>query len=367
MKPADPLLDTAVDTSHERVVLVELLDPSGTVVDEVPVSGGRVTGTSGSVDRWTGELVVPLSRGASSWVPTTPAHPLSGFAGYSVRVNVGAVVDRSPLLVPVARLWPFRTRLERSDRSVELSVDLVGPASYAQQAAGQTHAAAAGESCQDVIVRLLSDAVPHTPAVLDTTTPDDPPDGWTSDADVWAAVEDLSARADIVTYFDAAGDLVLREPLPPVATPAERELSAAVNVTAYRLETGRDLVANEVHARFRGTDGETDLVGVAQVTHGPLSVFGPAGRIVATVDVDLVAGSELRANRYARSLLDAYLAAWATVEVEHIPDPRLEPDDVVSLVYLDGTTAVHRVVSVVIPFGVEDTQTMTARTATPED
>lgn len=365
MKPAGELLDLAVDTSHERLVRVDLLDPAGDVVEALPITGGTVLGTSRSVDRWSGDLIIPVTVGGESLVPTTPSHPLSGFAGYSVLVSVGAVVDRAPLLVPVARLWPFRTRLARSSESVELVVDLVGPASYAQQAAGREHTAAPGESCQAMIVRLLLDAIPHTPAVHDSTTPDDTPAGYTSDADVWSTVEDLAARAGVAVYFDAAGDLVIREPLPSVAGPGERKLAADVNVTAYTVTVGRDLVANEVRARFRGTDGETDLVGVAQITTGPLAVTGPAGRIVDTVDRDIVAGSQARADRHASAVLRAQLAAWVTVEVDHVPDPRLEPDDVVELVYLDGTAAVHRVVTVEIPLDVTASQTITARTAEP--
>jgi hypothetical protein len=361
-----PALEKVVRTSHGRVVEVDLLDPDGVVVDRVPVDGrGSVLGTARSTDRWSGRITVPITDPGRTWLPRSPADPLSGFSGHSLLVRVGALVDRSPVTVPVARLWPFSSKLRRTADTVELDVELVGPASLAQQAAGREHTALPGESCQAMIVRLLRDAVPHDPAVLDSTTPDDPPDGYTSDRDVWSTVLDLSARAGVVTYFDAAGDLVIRDPLPPVAGPGELALSAQVNVTGYRLTIGRDQVANEVRARFRGTDGETDLIGVAQVTTGPLAVTGPAGRIVETVDVDLVAGSQARANRYARSLLDAMLAAWVTVDVDHVPDPRIEPDDLVDLVYLDGTRVAHRVVTVAVPLGVDGTQRLTARTADP--
>lgn len=368
MKPAAPLFDTAVDTSHARIARVDVLDPAGTLVDTLPVSAGQVTGTAGLVDRWSGSVTVPVSTGTgASWVPTSPAAPLSGFAGYSLVVHVGVIVDDVDLFVPVARLWPFTSRLTRSADTVELVVDLVGPAAYAQQAAGREHAALPGESCQAMMTRLLLGAVPHTPTVIDTTTPDPTPDDYTSDADVWSVVQDLAARADVAVFFDAAGDLVIREPLPTIPTAAERRLSARVNVTAYTVAVGRDLVANEVRARFRGTDGETDVVGVAQVTAGPLSVNGPAGRIVDTVDVDVVAGGQAKADRAAASILRAQLAAWATVEVDHVPDPRLEPDDVVQLEYLDGTVAHHRVVTVVVPLDATASQTFTARTATPPE
>lgn len=366
MKPApSDLFDAAVDTSHERRVRVELLDPAGQLVDTLPVVAGTVRGTSRSVDRWAGEVLLPVTIGADDLIPRSPTHPLSGFAGYSVRVWAGAVVDGVELLVDVARLWVWGARLERSSTSVELTVELVGPASYAQQAAGREHTATAGESCQAMIRRLLLDAVPHDPAVFDSTTPDAPPDGYSSDADVWSTVQDLAARAGVAVYFDAAGDLIIRDPLPAVAGPTERRLAATVNVTGYTVAVGRDLVANEVQARFRGTDNETDIVGVAQITTGPLAVSGPAGRIVDTVDVDLVAGSQARADRYARAVLRAQQAAWLTVEVEHVPDPRIEPDDVVELVYLDGTTATHRVVTVDVPLGPDGAQVLTARTADP--
>ena len=363
----EPRLDDAVDTSHGRVVRVDVLDPSGAVVDELPVADrGEVVGTARSADRWSGRVTVPLDDRGRVWLPRTPADPLSGFSGYSLRVHAGAVVNRSPVLVPVARLWPWSTTLRRTSETVELDVELVGPAAYAAQAAGKTHAAQAGESCQQMIRRLLLDNVPHTPTVYDTTTPDDPPTDYTSDSDVWSTVEDLAARADVAVFFDAAGDLVIREPLGAFTGPGGVRLGAAVNVTGYELTIGRDLVANEVRARFRGTDGETDLTGVASVTSGPLSVNGPAGRIVQTVDVDLVAGSQTRANRHAASLLRAQLPAWVTVEVESVPDPRLEPDDLVDLTYLDGTTVTHRLVSVTVPLGIDGTQRLTARTADPD-
>lgn len=365
MKPGAPELDRAVDTSHERLVRVDLLDHRGQVVDELPVVSGQVLGSSRSTDRWSGTITLPVARGDELLVPTSPTHPLSGFAGYSVRVWSGAVVDRAELLVPVARLWPFATTLTRSAESTTLAVDLVGPMSYAQQSAGRLHTALPGESCQTMIERVLLGNVPHTPAVHDTTTPDATPDGYESDADAASLVEDLSGRADIATYFDAAGDLVMREPLPGVVGAAARALAAAVNVTGYTVTVGRDLVANDVRVKFAGTDGQTDVTGVAAVEQGPLGVYGPAGRITQTFDRDIVAGGQVKADRYARSVLAAQLPAWVTVDVQHLPDPRLEPDDLVTLTYLDGTTALHRVVSVVIPLGEDGTQTMTARTAEP--
>ena len=312
------------------------------------------------------QLEIPIERGGETLVPTSPEDPLSGFAGYSVRVWSGAVVDRAELLVPVARLWPFTTRLRRTRDSATLTVDLVGPMSYAQQAAGQLHTPQPAETCQGMIRRLLLANVPHTPTVTDTTSADPVPDGFESDADIASLVEDLAGRADIAVYFDAAGDLVMRDPLPGVVGSAARGLAAAVNVTGYELQVGRDLVANEMRVRFAGTDGRTDVIGVAQIDTGPLAIGGPAGRIAQTIDRDIVAGGQTKADRYAASYLLAQRSAWATVSVEHVPDPRLEPDDLVSLTYLNGDTALHRVVSVTVPLGADSAQTLTARTAEPE-
>ena len=277
----------------------------------------------------------------------------------------GAVVDRAELLVPVARLWPFTTTLRRTRESTTLTVDLVGPMSYAQQAAGRLHTALPAETCQAMIRRLLLANVPHTPTVADTTTPEPAPTDYESDADIASLVEDLAGRADIAVYFDADGNLVLREPLPGVVGSAARAPAADVNVTGYELQIGRDLVANELRVTFAGTDGQTDVTGVAQIGSGPLAWYGPAGRIVQTIDRDIVAGGQTKANAYASSYLRAQGSAWATVAVEHVPDPRIEPDDLVTLTYLNGDTALHRVISVTVPLGQDGTQTLTARTAEP--
>ena len=120
----EPLLDDAVDTSHGRVVRVDVLDPSGAVVDELPVADrGEVTGTARSADRWSGRVTVPLDDRGRVWLPRSPADPLSGFSGYSVRVYAGAIVDRSPVLGGFVRYGPSESAPSDQVAKLQRSVD----------------------------------------------------------------------------------------------------------------------------------------------------------------------------------------------------------------------------------------------------
>lgn len=91
-------------------------------------------------------------------------------------------------------------------------------------------------------------------------------------------------------------------------------------------------------------------VGVAVQTTGPLGT-ATIGR-VDYAETRLGNVSQARADERAEAMLGVLLHGWATSQLEVVPDPRLEPDDDLTVTYYSGTTLAHRVVSLELPLGI---------------
>lgn len=477
MKTNDQL-GKVVGTSHERLVRVDLHDVTRALVHQsLPVTGGTVTASAVDTDRWR----VDLTLAGDQWEPITPRDPLSGLSGHWLAVHVGAVVDTVPELVEVCRVVPVSTRVRRSSEGTTVDVECVGAAGYMAQASSGRYTANRGETCQDMIVRVVRDAAPPGwPGLVDDTTQPVPvPVGfYTDDATPYEVLADLAAVANIAAYFTADWTLVLRDPLPNTPGTPARTLATGVDLIAHDTETGRGYgFANRVEITFdpvgatgrttiradwtyraqggapasgemRATDngdgtvnlrvhvrdtagrrrtralrrvesgdlvellapsgarnlyevqGTTDagtylafdvqlvdtddggvqnndtvelsayvlavdsIVGTAQWDTPPLDPASTQGPVVYT-ESSLGNVTQAQADARAQAMLDVTVRAWQTHLVDAIPDPRLEPDDDVTLV-LPNRTLSGRVTRLDLPLTPTDPMTVGLRTFTEE-
>lgn len=104
----------------------------------------------------------------------------------------------------------------------------------------------------------------------------------------------------------------------------------------------------EIQAYVRLVD---DVVGKATWTQPPLDPL-TVGKVSYS---ETVIGNvtQEQADARAQAMLDVAVRAWQTVEVETVPDPRIEPDDDVLLVLPDRTVAA-RVTAVELPLNADE-------------
>ncbi len=345
MKTA-PEFDGFLGQSHAVDTKVELRRADDTVVGVLPIESGSISAdASARVGRWSGELTLA----GLEWAPTGIDSPLSGLSGHYVSVQrAGRLYGQQQAWVEVVRLWPSETTVTLSRNEGDLRVRLNSAGYLAAQAANIDYKVQPGESCQAMALRILRENLPYTPAVLDTSTPVDPPPQYeTKRASPIQAVEDLMAVADARLFFDAQGRIVIRPVLPSldVSTFAPvRTVGVDLDVTRYTLRFGRDTFVNDVVIRFGWEEpdgGRQERDGTARITTGAGRVGGPAGKLTYVENREITA-SQAEADKFAAAVLDSLKQGWCEAQIEAVQDPRLELDDVIDVTYLDRTLR-HRV------------------------
>jgi hypothetical protein len=367
-----PALGRVVGSSRAHLARALLLDPAGALVGSLPVDGGILRASALPGDRWSGDL----SLSGTEWAPDSPAHPLSGFTGHRVRVQLGSVVDDRPEMVTVADLLVRSATVERGAGQYGLTVALRGLASFVAETAERTFTPRAGETCQAMIARVVRESLPPGWApgslvVADSSAPVAVPGDYRAEGrDAWSVVEDLATIGNVSVYADAVQRLVIRPPLLETPGPAVRTLTVAEDVTRYRLDIGRDGFANAVDIRCSPVQISSeldqlrdDVVGRARRYTGPLGIDAVGMRLHQEQQLTGTI-SQAAANARAAAVLRPMLRGWLTVEMEAVPDPRLEPDDDIAVAYVGGATIAHRVSGIELPV---DTGPMVLRLRTFAD
>ncbi len=352
MKTA-PEFDQVVGKSHAVDTRVELRAPDDSVVAELPVETGTVTGDgTATLGIWSGQITLA----GLDWAPDSPTHPLSGLTGHYCSIQRAARPYGAPAAwVEVARLWVYETRVEMSRRDATLEVSLESPAALLERAIHDDFTAHRNDPAQQMIADVLKVNLPYTPTVLDTSTPASIPQQYApKDVTPLQVADELAAVADVRVYFDALGRIVIRPTLPAldVATLAPvREVAVDVDVVRYTLTFGRTLFSNDAIARFDWSDSQGQaqgMVGRAELSPGQplqhLAKDGVAGRLTVERQFDIDA-TQAEATAFAQSMLTSQYQAWVSSRITAVQDPRIEPFDIVETRYLDRTLR-HRVVAV---------------------
>ena len=331
----------ALSQSHRLVTVVELHRTDGSVV-ELEHLGGSVTVDRGQAVRRTCTVTVS----DTSLIPMTPSESMLIY-GARLRILAGIryptgetetvplglfrvdAVDGDPDIGPV--------QIQGKDLSAIVTDDKF-TTPYTTRGA-----TAAVASITGIIQRSIPTAVvtsTATDATLGVRT-------WDVEADPWAAVQELAAAIGAEVYVDPDGVFRVAE-LPDLLTaPVAWEVDAGPDgalVSASRAHS-RDDMYNYVLATGENTEENVPPVSAYAADEDPSSptyVSGPFGRVSFFYSSPTLTTTVLAQNAATKLLRDA-IKPNATADISSLPNPLLEPGDVVRVTYGSGERELHQI------------------------
>ncbi|MFG3585142.1 DUF5047 domain-containing protein [Streptomyces sp. NPDC047990] len=331
--------------SHQVATRVQLFLTTGQVID-LDHTGGSVSVARGQAVRRTCTVTCP----DPSLIPRSPTDQL---ATYGARLRIARGVyygDGSSELVPLGVF-----RLDSVDGDVnDGPVNLQGKDLSAVIADDKfTQAYTATGTVVGAVTALIQRSIPDA-AILSQIT--DVPIGsrvYDIEADPWAGAQEIAAAAGAEVYPNADGVFVIAT-LPDLATAtpvwAVEATEGGVYISGNR-GMSADSVNNGVLAR-----GENTADGVAPVSYlatdndpgSPTYWGGPFGRrpkfYSSSTWITVNACTQA-----ANLLLAQAKAPNASGDFSSLPNPALEPGDVLRVMHEDGTRELHQAASFSVP------------------
>jgi hypothetical protein len=335
---------------------------NGAVVSDVPISGGSVTADAKSQVRRTASVTIADPRFWPSPMGLDVLSPINGAELFLERgiVVPGKGVEWVPLFTgPVQKLsasYPAvdAVSVELADRSKTVADDRMDVPTQTR----------AGYTCVEEITRLITESLPDA-EVIDQTNDTTPAPVLDIDKERWSdGVEKLADAIGAECFADQLGRFIIRyQPLIsdfPVWVVDSGDQGVLVKAD---LELTREQVYNAVVASGERTDG-TPAVWAKVVDDNPGSPTyygGPFGKKVRYYSSPLLTTVE-QATSAAEALLARVRGYAASVTVEAVPNPALEPGDVIEVRLPDGTRTPHIVDKVPVALDVSGTQSLATRT-----
>ncbi|GGW82536.1 DUF5047 domain-containing protein [Streptomyces griseoloalbus] len=331
--------------SHTPVTRVQLFLTDGRVVD-LDHTGGSVTVDRGQAIRRTCTVTVP----DPALIPRTPTDQL---AVYGARLRIARGVeygDGSSELVPLGLF-----RLDSVDGDVsEGPVNLQGKGLEAAVADDKfTSPYRAVGSVVSAITDLVRRSLPTADVISEIT--DQPIGSRTYDveADPWAGCQEIAAAAGAECYANADGVFVIRV-MPDLATAepvwAVEASEGGVYISGNRAMSS-DGVHNGVLARGENTSENAPPVSYLAVDDDPGSPTywdGPYGHRPAFYSSSTL--TTVGACQMAAELkLKEAKAPNASGDISSLPNPALEPGDVIRVTHPDGSRELHQIASFSVP------------------
>ncbi|BBA99284.1 hypothetical protein RVR_5834 [Actinacidiphila reveromycinica] len=334
----------ALNHSHRVVTRVELVRTDGTVQD-LDHTGGSVT-----VDRSaTSRRTCSVTLADTSLIPRTAADKLSVY-GSQLRIFRG--IGYPDGTVEMAPIGAFRVEEVSGDVDVG-PVTITGSSMEAQVADApftapttvQSAATTAVGGISTLIHAVLPSAViisRATDATVGTMT-------WDQQDSRWDACRTLATAIGAEVYTDAAGQFIIAA-LPDLSGPSVVwEVAAGEGGALVSADRGmaRSGVYNSVTAYGENTTDDTAAVSATVEDTDPTSptyVNGPFGRVPTFYSSATLTTTAL-CTAAATQLLKTSLKPNASADITSLPNPLLEPGDVIRVVYLDGTRELHQIAS----------------------
>jgi hypothetical protein len=331
--------------SHQVATQVQLMMTDGRVID-LPHTGGSVTVDRGQAIRRTCTVTVA----DPALIPRTPSDQLATY-GARLRISRGVYYgDGTSELVP---LGVFRLDAVEGDVS-EGPVTLSGKDLAAViQDDKFTTTFPVGGTVLSAVTSIIQRSLPDAEVVSTVTDPAIGRRTFDIEADPWAAAQEVAAAAGAEVYPNADGTFTLAT-LPDILTTTPVwEIAAGEGGAYIRATRGMtsDRVYNGVLAR-----GENTADGVAPVsalvvdtdTSSPTYWSGPYGRRPYFYSSSTLISVAACTN--AATLKLAQLKAPnASGDISSLPNPALEPGDVIRIVHPDGSRELQQVASFSVP------------------
>lgn len=332
--------------SHTPVTRVQLFLTTGEVVD-LEHTGGSVTVDRGQAIRRTCSVTVP----DPSLIPRTPADQL---ATYGARLRISRGVEYGhPDDAELVPLGVFRLDSVDGDVS-EGPVTLQGKDLAAVVADDKfTAPYTVSGTVVGAVTALIQRSLPAADVI---STIVDTPIGsraFAVEEDPWAGCQEIAAAAGAEVYCNADGVFVIAA-LPDLLTTepawAIEAVEGGVYISANRGMTS-DAVHNGVLARGENTSDNIPPVSALVVDNdsgSPTYWGGPFGRRPRFISSS--AYTTVNACTQAANLeLAKGRAANATGDISSLPNPALEPGDVIRVTHEDGTRELHQIASFSVP------------------
>jgi hypothetical protein len=341
----------ALRESHVPYTQVQLLRADG-VVQNLEHTDGSVTVDRGSAVRRTCSVSVP----DTSLIPMTPTEQLAIYGG-RLLIRRGVVYgDGTSESVP---LGLFRIDSIEGDPTL-------GPVTFngsgleavvADDKFLAPYSTRGATAAVTAITGLIQDSIPGavivnraSDATLGTMT-------WDAQGDRWAAVQECATAIGAEVYADADGQFIIAE-LPDLLTATvawDVDAGAAGVLISANRSFSREGMYNVVVAS--GENAEDNVAAVSATASdtdptSPTYVSGPFGRVPKFYSSATIINSGL-AQGAANKLLRDALKPTATVSLTSLPNPCLEPGDVLRVTYEDGQRELQQIQSFTISLGLD--------------
>lgn len=340
--PSDRFLDALVE-SHRLVTVVEL-HRTGGGVQVLDHTGGSVTVDRGNAIRRTCSVTVP----DTALIPMTPTDQLSIY-GAKLRILRG--VRHGDGTVETVPLGIFRVdELDGDPDTGPVAIKGSGlEAIIADDKFTAPYSTRGGTAAVTAITGIIQRSIPGavvvnraSDATLGTRT-------WDKESDPWAAVQECAQAIGAECYCDPDGQFIIAE-LPDMLTaPIAWQVDAGPGgalISANR-SFSREGMYNVVVASGENTEDNVAPVTATVAdtdTSSPTYYLGPFGRVTKFhTSATLISTGQCIAA--ATVLLRAAVKPNASADITALPNPLLEPGDVIRVRYGSGDKELHQIQS----------------------
>lgn len=331
--------------SHRPVVRVQLFLTNGRVVD-LEHTGGSVTVDRGSAIRRNCTLTIA----DPSLIPRAASDQL---ATYGARLRVARGVDYGDGSQELVPLGVFRLDSVEGDVN-EGPVTLQGKALEAAVADDKfTTVYTATGTVVGAVTALIQRSLPTADIISQIIDTSIGSRAFELQADPWAGCQEIAAAAGAEVYTNADGVFVISQLPDLLTTPPVWSVEAVeggVYVSANRAMNS-DGVKNGILASGENTSDNIPPISYLAVdndTGSPTYWSGPFGRrpdFYSSSTLTTLAACQQAANlKLAQSK-----APNATGDLSSLPNPALEPGDVLRVAHEDGSRELHQVASFSVP------------------
>lgn len=341
-------------------------DPDGT---EIPIISGDVQSSASGQIRSTLNLTT-----STAW----PKDAGDLLAPYGNEIFVERGIDFGDGAKEWVGLGYYRIDTPEQDQTPNGPVDITASDRMAGIIDGRfltPRQFVSSQSRGQVLETLISEVYPAALIDWDDTDVRDAPLGRTivADRDRYATLNDLITSLGKLGYFDHTGTFIVRSPATVTGAP-DWTVDAGARGVMVKMSRSitREGIYNVVVASGEATDtappqwaAVADLSATSPTRYG--GPFGPVPRFYSSPFVTTVT----QARAAASTLLRKSLGLPYQVKLDAVPNPALEPDDVLSVRYPSGPmslrTEAHIIDTVTIPLDVESAVSLTTRKQYGED
>jgi hypothetical protein len=324
--------DAAIGTSHTVVAKADLLLDGSVIYPDLPITGGQVT-----VDRTAQFLrsaTVSLVDVYGDLVPDSPFQSLTPY-GTEVKLYRGLLLPTGPELLSLGVYRISSTSIKDTTGAlIDLSVYDRSRTISRNKFVG-TYTIRAGTNVKDAIATLVQFCLPGVAMNLTATPHVTPALSYDPQADPWAdAVQTLATSIGFDAYFDVEGVFTLE----PTADPSKQ-------VPVLQLVEGPTSIITEIDTSYDDDPGYNGVIVTGENSSNTTPAYGEAwdanpnsptyeygryGRIPRFETSKTVTTND-QAQAMASGLLLRELGVTIQREITMIPNPALEPADVVHL------------------------------------